>query len=228
MIMNFVHVLASTDLFSGATEDELTPLAPGLRRRSFARGAYLYHVGDPPAATYVVLSGIVKICRTGADGTELVVCLKPVGETFGEYLLFDERARRQFDAVASERTECLIVSLDSLLYFLERNPRLMRRLTATLIRRLTDEHRWIAETHSAVDVAGRVAQALLILAQEHGQVTPRGIRIPLRVSQSTLGGLAGGSRENVNRALSQMAAKGLIEQQRGAITILRPGLLARP
>jgi CRP/FNR family transcriptional regulator, cyclic AMP receptor protein len=225
--MNPVQALASTELFSGATQDDLGPLAPALRQRSFARGAYLYHVGDPPTATYVVLSGLVKICYTAPDGNELVVCLKPAGDTFGEYLIFDEHARRQFDAVAIERTECLIVARDSLLYFLDRNPRLMRRLTATLIRRLVDEHRWIAEAHSAVDVAGRVARLLLILSEEHGQVTPRGIRIPLHVSQATLGGLIGGSREHVNRALSQMAARGLIGQDGGTITILRPDLLRR-
>jgi len=225
--MNPLRALASTDLFSGASEDELAPLAPALRQRSFARGTYLFHVGDPPTATYVVLSGLVKICYTAADGNELVVCLKPAGDTFGEYHIFDEYGRRYFDAVAIERTECLVVARDSLLYVLDRNPRLMRRLTATLIHRLTDEHRWIAEAHSAVDIAGRVAQLLLILSEEHGEVTARGIRIPLRVSQETLGGLIGGSRENVNRALSQMAARGVISQEGGAITLLRPDLLGR-
>src|SRR5215467_2970789 len=62
--MNPLRALASTDLFSGASEDELAPLAPALRQRSFARGTYLFHVGDPPTATYVVLSGLVKICYT--------------------------------------------------------------------------------------------------------------------------------------------------------------------
>lgn len=85
-------------------------------------------------------------------------------------------------------------------------------LTAALIRRFATI---FVETHSEADVAGRVAQVLLILADQHGQVTPQGLRTPLRGSQSTLGGLAGGSRENVNRALAQMAAKGLIAQDEG-------------
>ncbi|TMC12739.1 MAG: Crp/Fnr family transcriptional regulator [Chloroflexi bacterium] len=68
------------------------------------------------------------------------------------------------------------------------------------------------------DIPGRVARKLLDLA---------GTQSTFALSQSTLAGLVGASRENVNRALSRFASLGYISLDRGRITLLRPDELRR-
>jgi CRP-like cAMP-binding protein len=220
--MDALEALMATELFSGATREELEPLAPALSRRAYVRGAYVFRAGDPVIAAYVVLKGIVKVGVIGSQPHELVVNLKIRGDTFGEYWLFEENARRRYDAVAVERTECLVIAKDSLMYFLERHPKLMRRLTAALLRRLIGEFIMVTDTQSVGDIAGRLAQRLLMLADAHGEPAPVGIRIPIRISQTMLAAMAVGSRENVNRALARMTSEGLIAHDDGYITLLHP------
>ena len=220
--MDPLEVLVATELFAGATREELEPLAPTLSRRAYVKGAYVFRAGDPVSAAFVVLEGIVKVGVIGSQAHELVVNLKIRGDTFGEYWLFEENARRHYDAVAVERTECLVIAKDALMYFLERHPKLMRRLTAALLRRMIAEFIIVTDTQSVGDIAGRLAQRLLMLAEAHGESAPVGIRIPIRLSQTMLAAMAVGSRENVNRALARMTADGLIAHDDGYITLLQP------
>ena len=220
--MDPLEALMATELFAGAAREELEPLTPALRQRAYVRASYVFRAGDPVIAAYVVLQGIVKVGVIGPAGHEWVVNLKVPGDTFGEYWLFEENARRHYDAVAVEHTECLVIAKDALMYFLERHPKLMRRLTAALIRRMISEISIVIDTQSVGDIAGRVAQRLLLLAQAHGEPALVGIRIPIRMSQTMLAAMALGSRENINRALARMTADGLISHDDGYITLLQP------
>jgi len=67
------------------------------------------------------------------------------------------------------------------------------------------------------DIPSRVARKLLDLAAAQGNT--------MKLSQRDLAGLVGGSRENVNRALSRFAALGYIRLERGRVTVLRPDQL---
>ncbi len=220
--MDALEALMATELFAWATREELEPLAPALRQRAYTKGAYVFRAGDPVVAAYVVLKGIVKVGIIGSQAHELVVNLKIRGDTFGEYWLFEESARRRYDAVAVEPTECLVIATDALMYFLERHPKLMRRVAAVLLRRITSEIEIVMDTQSIGDIAGRVAQRLLLLAHAHGEPAPIGIRIPIRISQTMLATMVLASRENVNRALARMTADSLIAHDDGYITLLQP------
>ncbi len=225
--LDALDALLATDLFAGATREELEPLAPALRHRAYAKEAYVFHAGDRATAAYAVQAGLVKVGLIGSEGHEAVVNLKLPGDTFGEYLLFEENPTRRYDAVAVERTECLVIAQDALMYYLERHPKLMRRLTAALLRRVVGEFGMFIDTQAAGDIAGRVAQRLVKLARAHGEPALVGIRIPIKISQTTLAAMAGGSRENVNRALARMSDEGLITHRDGYITVLEPDRLER-
>jgi CRP-like cAMP-binding protein len=65
------------------------------------------------------------------------------------------------------------------------------------------------------EIRARVAQALLRLAVAHSETTGAGLRIPVKLSQATLGSIVGATRENVNRALASMLAAGDLSHQDG-------------
>jgi cAMP-binding proteins - catabolite gene activator and regulatory subunit of cAMP-dependent protein kinases len=216
--MDDLDELARTALFAGTTRADLESLAPALRRRGVAAGGYLWHTGDPASAAIVVLAGLIKVRSLSADGHELVSHLRVPGDTLGEYHLFDDGGLRRYDAVAVERSECLVIGRDTLLYFLERNPPLLRRVAANMLRSLLDLLE-IAEMHTLGQTEDRLTKSLLKLAERHGEPTTDGTRIPIKLSQSLLAGLAGGTRENVNRALGRLSAAGVISRDQGVITI---------
>ena len=61
------------------------------------------------------------------------------------------------------------------------------------------------------DVPGRVAKALLDLADRFGVPTPDGVQVNHDLTQEELAQLVGASRETVNKALADFAARGWIQ-----------------
>lgn len=226
--MDDVFVLQASGLFGSASLDELECLRPALRRRTYPPGACLWRIGDPTGFAAVVMSGLIKACRTGSGGREFVMSIKGPLETMGPYHLFEHDTARVYDCVALQRTECLIVARDLVMYRLEREPRLTRMLAASLLRSLREESEAAVDMPVAGSVDKRLAYRLLHLAERHGQRVDDGIRIPFQLPQSLLAGMVGASREHVNRALSRLLETGMLARgQDGTLTLQRPEALRR-
>jgi CRP/FNR family cyclic AMP-dependent transcriptional regulator len=219
-------LLRRTPLFAGLAPADLEPLLPDLRWRRFARESYIFREGDPGDHLHLIASGEVKISRTTRDGGEVVFAILGAGDVFGEIAVLEENAVRSADAQALTETQCLALHKQALSAFLQARPIAMWRVITVLsdyIRRKDEAYADLA-FH---DIPGRVARKLLDLASARGEPVSSGTQIMLPLSQRTLAGLVGASRENVNRALSRFASLGFIELGRGRITLLRPDELDR-
>jgi CRP-like cAMP-binding protein len=78
-----------------------------------------------------------------------------------------------------------------------------------------------------LDVAGRLANKLLELAQTHGVPSPRGTLLDLPLTQEGLASMVGVTRESVNRHLAAFRRRGLIERQGRRFLLLDPDGLRR-
>jgi CRP/FNR family transcriptional regulator/CRP/FNR family cyclic AMP-dependent transcriptional regulator len=219
-----VALLSRTPLFTGVTPADLEPLLADFRLRRFATDSYVFREGDPGDLLHLVARGEVKISRTTEAGGEVVFAVLGAGEVFGEMAALQENAVRSADAQALAETECFVLHRHALVAFLKANPAVMWRVVTVLsdyIRRKDEAFSDLAFN----DIPGRVARKLLELAAARGEQVDEGAQIA--VSQKTLAGLVGASRENVNRALSRFASLGAISLERGRITLLRPEELRR-
>jgi len=216
--MDLVGPLLETELFEGFRREDLDALAPSLRARSFQKGAYLWHAGDPVTMAVVVQSGLVKARMIEEDGNEVVVQLAIPGDTVGEYHIFEEGRRRYYDCIAVEPTEVIVVPREQLIYVLERNAKLTIRLAASMMRRVLRGYDNLAEVQM-VDLETRLARRLLALMKMRAEPGDTGTRIGVRLSQSLLASTVRASRENVNRALGRMADEGLVELADGYIVV---------
>jgi CRP/FNR family transcriptional regulator, cyclic AMP receptor protein len=219
--MDPVAVLGTTSLFRGIPPDDLEALAPAVRTRRYPKGSFVFREGDPGNSLFAVINGQVKIGRIGRGGDEVVFAMLGPAETFGELALFEDKAVRVADAQATEMTECLTLTREAFLSFVEAHPRTMLRVVQVLTGYIRAGDDAFAET-AFLDIPGRVARKLLELAESHGDRGPEGIRIGMRLTQRTLAGMVAASRENVNRALSRFEEHGAIRQEGGYITIVRP------
>jgi CRP/FNR family cyclic AMP-dependent transcriptional regulator len=211
--------LARTRLFEGLATAELEHLRPSTRSRSYSRGDYLFREGDPGSYLYVVVRGKVKIGRVDEGGNEVVFAIAGAGEVLGELSLFEEDGERTADAQALEPTECLMIARAPLLEFLSRRPALLLQIISALCRYIKRKDAVMGEI-AFLDIPARVALKLLELAESKGRRTTAGIVIDMPLSQRTLAGMVGASRENVNRALSRFADLGYIRQSQRTIEIL--------
>lgn len=156
-----------------------------------------------------------------ADGAEIVTQVMGPGQSFGQPALFLPDTPRLGRCITTIESELMSLGRELLLRFLEDHPEAMRRMLESmslLVLAQNDLYRGVAFQ----DVRGRVAYQLLKFADEYGEPVAGGVRIPLKLSQSTLAGLVATSRESVNRALPGFAAAGDIRQEQGQVIIVRP------
>jgi CRP/FNR family transcriptional regulator, cyclic AMP receptor protein len=218
--------LARVDLFAALTPEELERLGARLRRRRYPKGAVILVEGDPGTGLYVLESGRARIVVASPAGRELVLDVRGPGEFFGDMALLDGEPRSA-DVVAAEDCRVLILQREDFVRFVETHPQAALRLLAVLsrrLRRLTRQHR----DATLLDVAARVASALLRLADEDGAPAGDGtgvVVIPTTLTQADLAAQVGVTRESVNKWLRYYQRRGWIHWEPGHLTLLQPAKL---
>jgi CRP/FNR family cyclic AMP-dependent transcriptional regulator len=202
-------VLRDTPLFESLTEEDARALRSGIIDVHLDRSERLFSEGDAGDKLYIILSGKIKLTKAAPDGRENLLSVHGPGEMFGELSLFDPIPRTSSaTAVTSARLAGL--AHDDLRTWLTSRPEVAMHLLQALAQRL----RRINEVKADLvftDVPGRVAKALLDLADRFGVPTPDGLQVNHDLTQEELAQLVGASRETVNKALADFTARGWIQ-----------------
>jgi CRP/FNR family transcriptional regulator, cyclic AMP receptor protein len=202
-------VLRRAPLFEALSEEDYSALRAGVSTVQLNRGERLFSEGDTGDKLYIILSGKIKLTKAAPDGRENLLSVHGPGEMFGELSLFDPIPRTS-SATAVTNAELAGVAHEDLRSWLTTRPEVAMHLLQALARRL----RRINEVKADLvftDVPGRVAKALLDLAERFGVPTPAGIQVNHDLTQEELAQLVGASRETVNKALADFAARGWLQ-----------------
>ncbi len=162
-------------------------------------GTHLFHEGEASDAAYVIRKGQVELYR-GDRSNALVVARAGEGAVIGDIAMFrDEpyiQSARAVDAVTALRLE-----RDRLLPVLIERPVIaLRWLVAGLSQLERTQRRVLGLMHRTV--LEQVAGLLLDEADDRGEI---------HLSQSSIAGLLGASRQSVNEALAELRARGAVE-----------------
>jgi CRP/FNR family transcriptional regulator len=144
---------------------------------------------------------------------------------FGELSLFDPRPRTA-SAIAVTESRLAAVGHSDLWPFLKGHPEISIHLLRALAQRLRRTNENMADL-VFTDVPGRVAKALLDLAERFGQPSESGLHVHHDLTQEELAQLVGASRETVNKALADFASRGWLRLEGRAVLLLDSNRLAR-
>lgn len=201
-------LLAKTPLFAGLDESELLGLGACARRRSYRRGEYIFHQGDTGSAVFVLTEGRVKVIFASEDGDEMILATLQPPDVFGELALIDG-GPRSASIQTLEPTTVLTLTRETLLGLMSRQPGVtdvVLRSLGRLVRRM------IAQAGDLVfmDLHGRVAKLLLRLIEDSADHPGEGLSLDLKMTQSDLAAMVGGSRQSVNQILHQFERRGYL------------------
>ncbi|MCA1713151.1 MAG: Crp/Fnr family transcriptional regulator [Actinobacteria bacterium] len=219
------EVLAKAGLFQGVAPEAAEALASSLTYSDHVRGDTVFSEGEQGDTLYIVLAGKIKVGRKAADGRENMLSVMGPSDMFGELSLFDPGPRT---ATATVVTDARLASLahTSLRPWISDRPEIAEQLLRVLARRLRRTNDALADL-IFTDVPGRVAKALLGLAERFGTDEADGVRVHHDLTQEELAQLVGASRETVNKALADFASRGWMRVDSRAVTILDRDRLAR-
>ena len=218
-------VLRRAPLFEGLDEESARALRRQMPDVKLSRGEHLFLEGQEGDRLYIVLDGKLKLTRAAADGRENLLSVLGPGEMFGELSLFDPRPRT---ASVSAVTDATLAGLahDALRAWLREHPDSSIHMLRALARRLRRANDVVADL-VFTDVPGRVAKNLLDLADRFGEQERDGLHVHHDLTQEELAQLVGASRETVNKALADFAARGWLQISARSVLILDAERLRR-
>lgn len=216
------HFLETLPLFQDLTVEQIEQAHQVLHLKRVKSGVTLMLEDQPGDLVYVVAEGSLKICGRAA-GNETLIALRGPGEVVGEMSVLD----------GLNRSANVIVQEESLLFWISRTdfwsvlwemPPIsynMMRLLSQRVRVMTAQ----LQAMSSLDVQGRLARQLILLADEYGQpftsTDPPGTLIPFRLKQAELAAMIGASREQVNKLLASWLRRGFVQRDGQRLIVMR-------
>jgi CRP/FNR family transcriptional regulator, cyclic AMP receptor protein len=203
------------DVFADVPQLELRSSG---RRRKFSRGEVVFHEGDPGDSLHRVTTGRFAARVTTPLGDVATFAVHGPGDVFGLLAVVHPEARRTATVVALQASETFAMPRSAFLRLRGSYPSMASAVELLLVDMLTaSSSRLVEALYTPVHL--RVRARLRDLARIYGGEGSDTVTIPL--SQEDLAGLAGTTRETVNRVLQD-------EQQRGAVTLARRRITVTP
>jgi CRP/FNR family transcriptional regulator, cyclic AMP receptor protein len=133
-------ILSEIPIFALLDENERQALAHLLETEYFKQGQEIFGYGDQGDSIYIVRSGKVQVFIENDEGDTLIVSEPGPGEPFGE-ISFLDAGPRTATAHAVEDTECLTLTRERLLEFIDQHAHAAIDLLTVMGRRwrMTDQ-----------------------------------------------------------------------------------------
>jgi CRP/FNR family transcriptional regulator len=210
-------LLQSTKYFEGIDTAQIESLLPYFREVRHEKGAQFISEGSRSEALYFIISGLVKVYKTSANGKEQVLHIAPPGDSLNDVSLFDGEPNA---AGMATLTPVVLYSIkkDDIFKILRENPAIMMNVIKALASRIRRDSK-LLEDISSSQVLGRLAK--LFLGRYGGEDLTAG----LNLTQKDLASLVGSSREMVNRSLKIIEDMGGIRLSRRKVFILNKDVL---
>lgn len=224
--MGEVHeILSRAGIFQGVEPAAVNTLIEQLDSATFPRGTTIFDEGEPGDRLFIIISGKVKLARHAPDGRENLLTIMGPSDMFGELSIFDPGPRT---SAAVCVTEVTTATMDSQMLhdWIHAHPEISEQLLRVLARRLRRTNNALADL-IFTDVPGRVAKALLQLANRFGVQEGGALRVHHDLTQEEIAQLVGASRETVNKALAEFAHRGWIRLEGKSVLISDTERLAK-
>ena len=211
-------VLRLSGIFRRLTPDDRQRLAAVATLRDYDKGAVIFGEGDESDFLYTVATGRVKVFKTTARGTDVILELFGPGDPVGAVAVYESR-KYPATAVALEPTSCMLVPRQAFFALLEAHPTLVRGLLVGLTHRLVELTNRLAEL-SGGRIEARLARFFLKLAGDIGQKRPDGIFIAIALSRQELADMIGTTIETAIRVMSRWGKEDIVRTEKDGFLVV--------
>lgn len=220
------RALRDVPLFATVPEPYFGEIAARIRIRRYGIGEAIFHQHDSGEGLYLVARGAVRLFLRSDDGQELTIARFEPGEFFGELGAIDEEPRSA-TAVAAEPSDLLVLHRSDFLSYLRARPEAAVFCLRILARRLRQADAQLGDA-TFLTLPARLAKTLVELGRNYGKQLPDGsVRVTLRLTQTELASMVGGSRPTVNQLLQRFRRLGWINIEGRSLILLQEDRLRR-
>ncbi len=218
-------LLSEVVIFQDLSPNEMTALARSAPMKDVDAGTIFHSPDESAEVLFILKKGRVKVFQLSPDGRALTMHIYEAGSIFGEMSLMGQGMHGSFAQALTPCTLCLM-SRDHVKELLFGDRRIAMRIVEVLSERLIDVENRLLD-FAFRRVPERLARLLLQLAQPHRGLLSRLHRMEVRYTHEELADMVGTTRETATKLLNEMRVRGMIELERGRITLLDMNLLQR-
>lgn len=140
------EILTTIPMFAQMSKRDLSPLFTIIHNRSYVKGEYIFHQGDPGIGLYIIREGEVRIERKLESSENISLAKFKTGDFFGELALVDDE-RRSASAIADSDVKLAVIfkpDLDEfILHFPKRGVKILQgisHVSAVRLRQVNEEN----------------------------------------------------------------------------------------
>jgi CRP/FNR family transcriptional regulator len=184
----------------------------------FPKHHVIFSPGMPADFIYFIEKGRVRLTRLSTDGRTVILALLGPGDLIGEAAW--ETAERDTYAETLEDTRLYQLTKESFESLVRQNPEFALRLIQVTGERLKQAQARIEDLVFR-QVPSRVARLLVNMAENHGKVTPNGIKLEFSLTHQEIADMVGSSRVTVTQVLNKFRTDRLINIESKRVTIYK-------
>ena len=170
--------------------------------KQFKKNEIILYEEDTNEFMYVILLGKVKVVRTTEDGKEIILAIHKSGSFFGEMSLIDGKTSPA-SVIAIENVQiALLAKKDffSIVFLHNKVTGNLLKILCTRLRRCWDTIQLLNFNNAS----NRTKMLLLMLTEEHGEKTPEGTILNIRLTHQNISDMTGLTRESVTRVIDKL------------------------
>ncbi|UNK20351.1 Crp/Fnr family transcriptional regulator [Paenibacillus sp. N3/727] len=211
----------NTSCFS---EQNLNRLLVSMKDRVIPEGSHLFWEGDFSDKLYYIKRGRIKLTKSTDEGKELILYMYQAGDMVGQADPFFS-TKHSFSAEVLEESEVGVIEHKDL-----------EILICQHCDFAIDFMKWMGIHHRITQTKfrdlmmygkpGALSSTLIRLGNTYGEIQPdNSILINKKITHTDLSNMIGATRESVNRMLSDLRKKEVVEYLSGMIVIKNLGAL---
>jgi CRP/FNR family transcriptional regulator len=216
--------VATTDFLGRLDEASRNALLAHAVRHRVRKGAFLYRVGDPGDAVYLLLAGRIKTYKIAPGGREVILWFGFPGEVFG-LVEAPHHKGRMVSVEACEASEVAEISSARFREFLAGHPTVSQLLVQIIASRLGILANRLVYL-MADNAEARIAKLLVDLAARYHDAKD-GAEHPIGLTHQEIADIAGVQRQTVTRILGGFTERGALAVRYRRINIRDRELLAQ-
>jgi CRP-like cAMP-binding protein len=215
-----IGAMRHVPVFSRLLPAELEALRSKLRVREIKKNALFMRADTEGSEMFFLVSGQVRVYRTGEKGKEVTLAILDEGDFFGEIALLTGSARTA-NVLALTKTVVWELSREDFIDHARRFSGLPLFLAQSLANRLRLASGNLADI-ALLDVPHRIVRALEKMSEAHPVTKER--LVVKRPTHREIADMVGTSREVVSRCLKSFETKGIVRVE-GKALYLHPEAL---
>lgn len=197
--------------FDDLSSKELQDLAQSSVTRTFEAGQTLFYAGEPATGLWIVQEGRIKISNTSSEGTEHILHILGVGDTFNDIATLDA-GNNPANATALSLVTANVIPSASITQLIENNGQFALKVVRVLAHRVRSLVGQI-ESLALYSVVVRLARFLLKQSEDPSLMGSG-------ITRTVIAGHLATTPQTISVALREIEASKAIEFDRHQITII--------